>query len=796
MLTTLKAALLRLALFFFALVPAAYAGWSSLDVADETVDIYRDDYGRPHIFAATNRGLFTAYGYALAEDRLWQLELNRRVARGRLAEILGPGTPQLSDTFIRTTGYTDAELDAQFAALDPAVQAMFQAYVDGINRYLAFAAQSPLSRFPYEFLALGIAPQPWTVRDTTAFAAFMSRRFGEVGGAELANQQLLNDLIAAKGLPAAVGIFNDVRWLVDPESPATIPDSGANGPRQHEPRSPHASQVRAIADLPENAEAKVRPLWEELAVPSRLGSYAFAVSPKKSAGGYAMLYGGPQLGFAAPETVHEVQLKSDEGFNVTGMAIAGIPFVIIGHNMHIAWTFTTGLANDNVDTYVEQFCSPTGYLFNGACRPFEIRTETINVRSSPPGTLPITTVPVTVNVLRSVHGPVVGASGPFAFTQKRAHWQTELASVEQLAGIDRAPNIGDFQRRIAGVTVGFNAVYADQRGNIGYWFAGLNAVRPEGFDPRLPLPGDGSAEWTGDYQPIQSSINPEQGWLANWNNRPTHDYPGNESSFGKIHRSNDLFANFAASTLSADDMRAVPKDIARVKGSVGREARFLMPYLRAALAAVPPSNSLAPSAQALLDAWDGSAFADAVTSTTLQPAELIFSTWLTRALNNTFADELGSRVGDAGSNMLLHALDQALGDGASVPPSRDYFNGVDPRRVLSQSFDEALTALAAAQGANPATWSAPRGNIVFAHTFLGTLATAPLSNRATYAQLVQLKSPRIEAENIFGLGQSGRITLGPGGAPVLDPHFLDQNALYRNFEYKPMPLYLNRELKE
>jgi penicillin amidase len=98
-------------------VPLAHAGWSSLDVAGETVDIYRDDYGRPHIFAATNRGLFTAYGYALAEDRLWRLELNRRVARGRLAEILGPGTPVLSDTFIRTTGYTDAELDAQFAAL-------------------------------------------------------------------------------------------------------------------------------------------------------------------------------------------------------------------------------------------------------------------------------------------------------------------------------------------------------------------------------------------------------------------------------------------------------------------------------------------------------------------------------------------------------------------------------------------------------------------------------------------------------------------------------------------------------
>ena len=114
---------LHLCLFLFVFAPAATqaAGWSTLDVNGEVVRIYRDDFGRPHIFAKTNRGLFTAYGYALAEDRLWQLEVNRRVARGRLAEIFGPGMPVLSDKFVRTTGYTDAELDAQFAALDDAV---------------------------------------------------------------------------------------------------------------------------------------------------------------------------------------------------------------------------------------------------------------------------------------------------------------------------------------------------------------------------------------------------------------------------------------------------------------------------------------------------------------------------------------------------------------------------------------------------------------------------------------------------------------------------------------------------
>ena len=779
--TVLRALVTRACALLFAVsAGAALAGWSTLDVEDETVEIFRDDFGRPRIFAATDRGLFTAYGYAVAEDRLWQLELNRRVARGRLAEIFGPGLPVLSDSFVRTTGYTDAELDAQFAALDPGDQAAYLAYIAGINRYLAFAAENPLARLPFEFLALGLfAPEPWTARDTSAFAAFMARRFGEVGGAELDNKALLDALVAAHGPAAGFGVFNDVRWLVDPDSPATIPDAGASGPRQHVPRGPHASQLGALPKAPETGEARARRYWEQIGVPSRLGSYAWAVSPQKSAHGYAMLYGGPQMGFAVPETMHEVQLKSDAGFNVTGMAIAGMPFVVIGRNRHVAWSFTTGLANDNLDTYVETLCGAGGHVFQGDCRPLEFRNETIPVAGAPS---------VNLTVARSVHGPLVGMSGPFAFAQKRAHWMTELASVARLGGLNRARNLGEFERHVLDITMAFNVLYADQRGNIAYWFGGRNPVRAAGFDPRLPLPGDGSAEWSGAWLPIPTSINPEQGWLANWNNRPTREYPGNEASFGTIQRANDLFRRLRSGTVTLDDMRDIPKDIARVKERLGRESPFLQPHLFSALDAVPPAHPQAAAARAVLAAWDGSAIADAVSSTELEAGEVIFSAWLARALVNTFGDELGAALSSASGNMLLHVLDAALGDGSPVPPSRDYFNGVSPHAVLSASFDQALAALAAA-------WSAPRGTSVFSHPLLGPVASIPLSNRATYGQIVQLKTPRLEGENIFTLGQSGRIVLGPS-EPVFDDHFFDQLPLYRAFEYKPMPLYLNRELKE
>ena len=210
---------------------ATNTGFTTLNVNGETVKVYRDDFGIPHVFAETNRGLFEAYGYSVAQDRLWQLELNRRAARGRLAEIFGP-TAVNADRAARVVGYTDAELDAQFATLTTEEQQIFDAYIGGINRYLAEVALNPVSKLPFEFHALGFFPQPWTRRDSVAFGAFMVRRFGEIGGRELTNLSLLDSLVTTHGPTNGFAIFNDVRWINDPDSPVTVPSSGAFGKRQ------------------------------------------------------------------------------------------------------------------------------------------------------------------------------------------------------------------------------------------------------------------------------------------------------------------------------------------------------------------------------------------------------------------------------------------------------------------------------------------------------------------------------------------------------------------------------------
>jgi penicillin G amidase len=170
-------------------VRAQQQGMSVLNVDGERVSVYRDEYGVPHIFAETRRALFKAYGYVVAQDRLWQSELNRRAARGRLAEILGPGTNPpngnlVADQNARRLGYTDAELAQQFAALGVAQQEAFTAYVEGINRYIAeIVIPDPSKKLPFEFHFLGIGvPAAWTTLDSFATAVFQAQDAEGGGG--------------------------------------------------------------------------------------------------------------------------------------------------------------------------------------------------------------------------------------------------------------------------------------------------------------------------------------------------------------------------------------------------------------------------------------------------------------------------------------------------------------------------------------------------------------------------------------------------------------------------------------
>ena len=750
-----------------------------LDVDGEEAIIERDSFGVPHIFAPSNRSLFVAYGYAVAQDRLWQLELNRRAARGRLAEIFGSSTVP-ADTVARVVGYTDDELDDQFARLPADGKEIFTSYRDGINRYLEEVVfPDPLHKLPFEFQALMFNPAPWEVRDSIAFGIFMTRRFGEIGGRELVNQGVFADLVQRYGQEQGVGIFNDLRWIDDPDSPVTIPPDGQNALRYGPQGDPMRQLLGSPEHWPDIGLDLAKEIWQSLGVVTKLGSYAWVISPGKSANGAAMLYGGPQMGFSVPEVLHEAQLTGGQGFNVMGMAFAGAPAVLIGRNDVLAWTSTTA-NGDNVDTYIERLCGPSDYVFKGECLPMESRVETIQVRGADP-------IPLTVR--RTVHGPVVSAMEGFVATQKRAHWQREIESFQAFIDFDRARSLEDFAAAIPQIVTAHNFLYADREGNIAYWQGGQVPIRPDGFDPRLPFPGDGSAEWPGGNLPIPTSINPAQGFLTNWNNKPQVGYPNSDSqALGKQYRVLDIMDDLRGRTIALEDMEGIPRDIGRV-GPIGRESRYLLPYLLSAARQIPPSDPLAPQALQILADWDGNQIEDVIDSTSIEPGEVIFSRFLTNMKHQAFDPVLGADLTnrEGTSNLLLHVLDDALGGGSGVPPSRNYFDGRDPQVEISAAFDQTLAQLRGELGGDPTQWRPPRPVTGFDHPVVGRVASIPTSNRSTYAQIVVLDPTEVFGENIFTLGQSGFIQLNPPGFE-LDPHFLDQLGLYRNFQYKPMQL--------
>jgi len=233
----------------------------------------------------------------------------------------------------------------------------------------------------------------------------------------------------------------------------------------------------------------------------------------------------------------------------------------------------------------------------------------------------------------------------------------------------------------------------------------------------------------------------------------------------------------------------IPKDIGRLE-TLGRESSYLKPYLLHALDSAPSTHPLVAQARAVLEAWNGNVVADAITSTEFELGHVIFWVWQDKMRHGAFGDELGASIKAADTNMLLHILD---GANSALPPGRDYFNGTDSNAVIVRSLEQALDSLTSLFGtADMSRWIVPRGDIVFQHPLGIELGRIPLSNRATYAQVVLLSQPRIVAYNIIPLGQSAFIS--PEGTP--DPHATDQLPLYRNFQYKLMHFFENVRLDE
>jgi len=752
----------------------AWAQRIELRVRGETVTILRDAYGVPHVFASSLYGLFYGNGYAIAQDRLWQMERYRRQARGELAEIMGPAALE-QDRAARIEGYTEEEMERQIQRLSAELQEALRGYADGVNAWIEEAKR--IGKLPPGYAEAGIEPRPWRPTDTAAIGVMMSRRFGGLMAAgDLRNFTLLQYL-RMRNKELAETWANDLLWLQDPNSPTTVPPE--DDPRKAHRVDPklalerlkkHAAQLPNIGLdvlLPAlrlaSGEAQIE-FARQHGLYTYFGSYAIAIAPKKSATGYALFVGAPQMGFSIPHIAVEVHL-SGAGINAQGMSFPGIPGVLIGATDHLAWSFTSGI-HDHADAFIEKLNpeNPEQYWYKGEWRPFEKRVEVIRVKGREP---------VELTVYRSVHGPVVAFDrrNHVAIAWSLSFWGKELESMNAYYGILRARTVADFERACSHIVASFNAFCATRTGDIAYFYCGRPPIRADGVDPRLPVWGTGEYDWKGviPYEQMPRVINPKRGFIVNWNNKPAVwwencDTPAWGAIF-RVHRLIELASR--KPMLSLDDVKAMIADIAMYD----EDAAKLKPAM---LTVVKRHRNLTPEmlqAIRVLEAWDNYE-RDGSTG------KVLWDAWLDATRTRLFGDDLGNffdpnlfRLATQPS-YILYALQ---GNKAAVPRLYDYFNGKPKEEVLAIALADALTQLKQKYGANMSHWryKAPRMN-------WDKLPGVPYTDRGSYIQVIELSNP-IAGENILPPGQS---------EDPNSPHFSDQRDLASWWLYKPMQLEL------
>ncbi len=498
-------------------------GTASLPGLQHDVTVERDQWGVPHIRAASLEDLEEAQGYVMAQDRLWQMDLLRRVARGQLSEILGPTTLSIDKDF-RTLGFSRAAA-RDVAQLDAESRKLMEAYARGVNAFI----EEHQDRLPLEFTLLRYKPLPWQPSDTLAISGYMYRTLTDTRERELNRAKVAERVGAgrAKDLYSEESAM-DHFVVGDPSTPNDGSQrSAAEGDDEDDDdiqpdtvlKARHAgvNGITASDGSPDLTSALSRSIQQFLEqsrneIRQGLGSNNWVVSGAHTATGKPLLANDTHLELTIPSIWYEVHLTAP-GWNAKGFTLPGGPMVIIGHNERIAWGFTNNGA-DVQDLYVETFnpAAPDEYRVKGSWTKAQIIDETIRVKGGPDEQL---------KVVVTRHGPVVARDGDKAYAMRwTATEPGGLANSYNWLG--HAKNWKEFREVMKHVWgPGQNAVYADVDGNIGYIMAARVPIRKKGHG-EVPVPGDtDDYEWTGyiPFDQLPQALNPESGLIVTANAR-------------------------------------------------------------------------------------------------------------------------------------------------------------------------------------------------------------------------------------------------------------------------------------
>ncbi len=556
------------------------------------VRVLRDEWGVPHIYAASVDDLFFAQGYVAAQDRLWQMEMWRRGAEGRLAEVIGPAAVA-RDRHARLLKYRGPVDDAELTSYHPEARRIMTAFASGVNAYI----RDHGDRLPVEFVLTGIRPEPWSLEtlllrqnsfgDATAELQ-LARNVAQLGAAE-ANQRRNPDPWEELAVPDGL----DVAAIDEAVLASTGGGRGSIRPEI-------LPAYRSIAQPSGDHDASVR----------EPGSNNWVVSGAMSLTGKPVVANDPHREVGNPSLRYIVHLNAP-GWNVIGSSEAPFLGVAIGHNERLGWGLTI-VGTDQHDVYVEELnaANPSEVKWNGAWEPLRVVRESIAIKGA---------APAAIELKFSRHGPIFHED----LKRNRAYALRsalhERGTAPYLAGLrlSQATNCREFlEAAMYWMAPSENLICGDVDGNLSWQASALTPSR-KGWSGRLPVPGTGQYEWQGFRKDLPREINPPRGFIATANHNvqpkgytPPLMFKNAETRFDRITRLLQLIKPGAK--YSIEDHRRMQNDAFSLRAAADK------PAFRGWASGDPDVER----ARALIAAWDNVYRADSV-------AAAIYETWRT-----------------------------------------------------------------------------------------------------------------------------------------------------------------------
>lgn len=753
--------------YIFHLKPK-YEGELQLKNLQKETTVYFDEFGVPHIYADSEKDAMTALGYVHAQERLWQMELLRRIAPGKLSEIFG-SVALKNDKFFAGIGIDEASAKA-IAKLDknsPSYQ-LTMAYLDGINQYLEEGTT------PVEFTLVGVKKEKFTIKDVYNIFGYMSFSFA----------------MAQKTDP----LLTDIRNKYGAEY---LKDLGIEGEFNN-------TQIKSSKENIEDYTAvskSIAALLDKSPIPPFIGSNSWVAGPHKTKSGKVIFANDPHIGFSQPATWYEAHLVTPK-YELYGCYLAGTPFPLLAHNRDYAYGLTM-FENDDIDFYQEknktgdsnQYQTPTGFA------NYEIRKKTIKVKD---------TSDVVLTIKSSRHGPIMNdllerldRKHPIAMLWTYTHQPIQI--LDAAYGLSHAKTKDDFKKAASLIAApGLNVMYGDAKGNVGWWATGKLYKHNKGVNTHLILDGssgkDDIVEYL-DFSKNPSAENPKWGYVYSANNQPEaidgYLYPGYYLPEDRAKRISGLM-----DAKSDWDKEAISKMI------YDNTSEVAVGTVQNLISNIDLNSISAEEKEAVkvLKSWKGTTNLEDVAPT-------IYNKWIYLYLKNTFEDEMG----EDNFNMFLgisigkQVIANQIKNENSVWWDNIKTKNVKETRkdIISKSFHETAASLQKQLGTTIADWKWGEVHTVEHEHPLGKVAA--LRGLFNVGPFASPGSNEVINNLFFGLNNEGKYYVkgGPSTRRIVDfsdiencwsilptgqsgnpfsKHYSDQAEMYNAGKFRKMKL--------